>query len=203
MSSTEIINRALIKIGQPPIASNTQAPYGETSGILYEDLRDFLLSSYYWRFAINDAVLARDEQELSGEYRYSYTLPSDFLTLVQVGIYYKQPNLSDFIMKSDARYSLQGNKILTDIPDKLFIKYVFREEDETKYSRCFREALICKLAAELAPRVKQSAAIKQQCDQEFQQIMAVAQTNNEIQRDIETIPDGSWVTCRGVWANEY
>lgn len=201
MSSIDIISRALIKIGQPPIASITQQPYGESCGILYNDLLEMLLSSYYWRFAIKRAILAPDPKAPSFGYKYAYQLPSDFLCLMQFGEYYHQGNLSDNIIKSDVRYDIEGDRILTDVPDKLYVRYVARQTDDVKFSRLFREALICKLAAELAPRIKQSQQIKQQCDQEFESIISQAMLNNEIQRDIETLPDGTWVSVRGVWTD--
>lgn len=201
MSSIDIINRALMKLGQPPIASITQAPYGDSSGILYNDLRDMLLSSYPWTFASKSVTLAPDDGNLSGEYKYSYTLPADFLSVVKVFENWKQPNLSNMIIKSDARYRFSEGKILTDIPDKLFLVYISRQEDDTKFSSLFREALICKLAAEMSPRIKQSQSIKQQCDQEFQIIINEAKFNNAILNDIESMPDGSWIYCRGAYAD--
>ncbi|MEI3582952.1 MAG: hypothetical protein V8R89_09890 [Alphaproteobacteria bacterium] len=54
--SIEIINRALIKIGEGTITSLSQNPYGDLMGLVYEDQRKMLLSSHYWRFALNARV---------------------------------------------------------------------------------------------------------------------------------------------------
>ena len=37
---------------------------------------------------------------------------------------------------------------------------------------------------------------------EFEKYITQAQMNNEIVRDMETMPDNSWVTIRDTWRNE-
>lgn len=198
-----IINRALIKMGQPTISSTSQDPNGRLFGLVYEDVRDWLLAAHPWRFAIKRAVLARDvDQPISG-FAYAYTLPSDFLTLYQFGETYKQANLSNNITKSDERYSIEGNKILCDIPDKLYITYVAKIENPIYYSVWFKEALVAKLAAEFTPRLKQSAALAKSYNEEFVSYLQQAEFANDIMTDSESIPDGSWVACREGTSNEY
>ena len=80
--SINIINRALIKLGQPTISSTSQEPNGKIYGLVYQDLRDWLLASHPWRFAIKRVVLAQDEEKPISGFAYAYTLPSDFLSLL-------------------------------------------------------------------------------------------------------------------------
>ena len=110
--SINIINRALIKLGQPTISSTSQEPNGRIYGLVYQDLRDWLLASHPWRFAIKRVVLAQDVEAPVSGFAYAYTLPSDFLSLYRFGEYFKTPNYSDNIVSSDERYSIEGNKIL-------------------------------------------------------------------------------------------
>lgn len=201
--SINIINRALIKMGQPTISSTAQDPNGRIYGLVYEDVRDWLLAAHPWRFAIKRAVLARNEEKPISRFGYAYTLPSDFLSLYRFGDGYKQSNLSDNINKSDERYSIEGNNILCDVPDKLNISYISKVEDPNKFSAWFRESLIAKLAAEYAPRLKQSASLARAYNEEFLGYLRKAEINNDLMTDSETIPDSSWVSVRDGWSNEY
>lgn len=201
--SINIINRALIKIGQPLISSTNQDPNGKIMGIVYEDMRNFLIADYPWRFSLKRAVLAPDEERPISGFAYAYTLPSDFLSLFKFGECFKAPNYSNRIAVSDERYSIEGNKILCNIPEKIKIVYSAKIEDPALFSVCFREALIAKIAAELSMRLKQSAQLQNNFNNEFDALLERAEFNDEILRDAETIPDGSWVGIREGWTNEY
>ena len=201
--SINIINRALIKMGQPTISSTAQDPNGRIYGLVYEDVRDWLLAAHPWRFAIKRAVLARDEEKPISGFAYAYTLPSDFLSLYSFKNNFKQANYSDNITKSDERYSIEGNKILCDEPNMLNITYVARVEDPNRFSVWFKETLIAKLAAEYTPRLKQSANLAKAYNEEFLGYLRQAEINNDLMTDSETMPDGSWIGIRGGWSNEY
>ena len=201
--SINIINRALIKLGQPTISSTSQDPNGRVYGIVYQDLRDWLLASHPWRFAIKRAVLARDEEKPISGFAYAYTLPGDFLSLYRFGEYFKTPNYSDNIISSDERYSIEGDKILCDQKEELQITYVAKIEDPDKFSVSFREALVNKIAAEYAAKLKQSTNLAKMLDETFSYYLEQARQNNELMTDSESMPDGSWIGIRGSWHNEY
>ena len=56
--NTEIINRALLKLGENPISSQNELPHGRNFNLIYDDVRRSLLSMYVWRFAVKTAELA-------------------------------------------------------------------------------------------------------------------------------------------------
>ena len=199
--SINIINRALIKLGQPPISSTRQEPYGPLMSILYEDCKNLLLSDHYWRFAIKRVVLAPDEEKPISGFAYAYTLPIDFLTIYRFGDYYKTPNYSDNIIRSDQRYSIEGNKILCDVGDKLYISYVAKVDDTKRFSPWFREALISRIASDASMRSKLSPELQKAYSNEFIAYLERAEYNNEIMADTETIPDGTWVGVREEYTN--
>ena len=199
--SIEIINRALIKLGESTIANVSQAPYGPKLQIIYNDMVDNLLATYPWRFALKRAVLVKSADTVipGNQFKYSYPLPSDCLQLYQVYEEYKQPNLSNYVQMSDERYSLENNCILCNTEHGLFVRYVYKNTDEKKFPLNFREALICKIAAEFAPTPKNSANAKQIYEQEFIYWINQAMANNNIADDAESMPDGSWVSVRAEW----
>ena len=199
--SINIINRALIKLGQPPISSTRQEPYGQLLSLLYEDCKNLLLSDHYWRFAIKRVVLAPNEDKPISGFAYAYTLPADFLSIYRFGEQYKTPNYSDNIISSDQRYSIEGNQILCDVGDKLYITYVAKIDDTKKFSPWFREALISRIASEAAMRAKLSPELQKMFSNEFVAYLDRAEFNNEIMADSETIPDGTWVGVREEYTN--
>jgi hypothetical protein len=199
--SIEIINRALIKIGEGTITSLSQTPYGELMGYVYEDQRKMLLSTHYWRFALKRARLAElDEATGSTAFAYAYALPADYLVLKDFGEFYKMPNVSDAVVAPDVRYSIEGNRILCRQPGNINITYIADVSDPKLFTPLFKEALIALIAAEMSVRIKQGAEYKQLFLAEFEKYIAQAQMNNEIVRDMETMPDNSWVNIRDTWS---
>ena len=202
--STNIINRALIKIGEPSILSIEQTPHGAMMGVLYDDFRKTLLSSHFWRFAIKRATLAQvDTDTNSTTFNYAYALPKDFLTLKDFGEGYKIPNQSSAILGSDARYSIENSNLLCRENNGVTITYVADIKDTSLFTPLFREALVALIAAEASVRIKNSPQMKQLFMTEFDTYLNQARVNNEIMRDMETMPDNTWVTCREGWEGEY
>ena len=172
-----------------------------------------VIDYYYNLYSMNENLLPFEERSIKAylctwlgieaEDLGSYTLPSDFLSLYRFGEYFKSPNYSDNIISSDERYSIEGNKILCDQKDKLYLTYISKVEDPSKFSVSFREALVNKIAAEYAAKLKQSINLANKLDEAFIYYMDQAQQNNELMTDSETMPDGSWIGVRGSWSNEY
>lgn len=201
--SINIINRALVKIGEPLISSTSQEPNGKICGIVYEDILEVLLESKDWRFALKRAILAPDAEKPLFGYETAYTLPADFICLYKFGQYYKRQNRSDNIVNSDEEYSIENGKILCNSKDMVYLMYISLEKEERKFSPWFKQALIAKLAAELAMRIKQSAKLAELFNNEFAYCLAEADKRNEIMNDSETIPDSSWMSVRDEVSNVY
>ena len=200
MNDIGIINRALIKMGEKPIASTSQPPLGTMMGILYEEMRKSLLSAHFWSFALKRASLSRlDEETGSKLYPYAYALPVDFLILKDFGEAYKSANFADMILMPDCRYVIEQNKLLCNIKTDVGITYVADIKEPHLFSPYFAEALIAMIAAEAVLTVNASTSLKTLFLNEAQSYILKAANNNEIARDMESLPDNSWVTCRDNW----
>ncbi len=198
MSKIEIINRALLKLGEPPISSLNDAAFGKSYELIYEDVKNLLLSSYPWRFAVATKRLARREQ-MYGD-KFMYQLPQDCLLLLKVFAC----SLKD--LTEPRPYALQGyeladNCIISLIDDGVEVEYVRVIHDDTPFPPLFREAIAAKVAAELAMRIKHSLNLKQALENEFLTLVQQAELNNEITKDAELVPDNSWVLVRQVWGD--
>ena len=187
MSKIEIINRALLKLGEPPVSSVNDTAFGKSYEMIYEDMKNLLLSSYPWRFAVDLRRVSRCDEKY-GE-RYKYPLPSDCALLLGV-----------FIEGGiNLNYDLADNCIVCSYADGIDMEYVKIIDDDTYFPFVFREALVAKIAAELAMRLKQNAGLKQLYDNEFYNFIRQAELNNEISKSVENLPDNSWIRIRQTW----
>ena len=71
MSKIEIVNRALMKLGEPPISSLNDVVFGKSYEIIYDDVKKLLLSIYPWRFAIDVKKLNRLDEKKKDKFVYS------------------------------------------------------------------------------------------------------------------------------------
>lgn len=189
MSKIEILNRALLKLGEPPISSFNDAAFGKTYELIYDDILRLLLSVYPWRFAVTRVRVAQ-RLEKFGE-RFMYQLPADFLMLIKV--YEKHGKCQK------SGYEIADHAIVVDDDNGVEIEYVRYVENDDIFPPLFKEAMAAKLAAELAMRVKQAISFKQVFDNEFYNLVRQAELNNEIMKDTEVLPDSSWVSVRQCW----
>lgn len=196
MSKIEIINRALLKLGEPPVSSVNDAAFGRVYDIIYKDVKDLLLSAYPWRFAVSVKELPRCE-EMFGD-RYMYRLPADCLLLLKV-FGADCMALDDVRAMSVQNYEIANGCVVTAVKSKIRAEYVRVTDDDGAFSFLFREAMAAKIAAELAMRLKHSLTIKQAMENEFLTLIRQAELNNEIMKDVELVPENSWVLVREIW----
>ncbi len=196
MSKIQIINRALLKLGEPPISSLNDAAFGKTYDIVYNDMKKLLLSAYPWRFAVDIKQLAKKTEKYDD--KFVYQLPLDRLLLIKV-FGNKQNDISDMRAYSKQGYEVANNCINTHQNNNLKVEYVKNIDDDILFPPLFTEALAAKMGAELAMRIKHSVAIKQNLDAEFYNFIMQAEYNNEIIKDVELIPDNSWILVRDCW----
>lgn len=184
ITDLEIANKALLKLGQREIVSFDAAEENaRTVKALYGTVRDYTLSVYRWAFALKRAVLPRDEACPAFGFKYQYTLPADFLRLETI---YNKPYPG-----FDA-YSIEGNKILTDVAAPLQIIYLSREQDQKRWPPYFVEAFTCRLALALCERIKQDPQRKQVLMQELELVMQDAKRSNALQSPVRRLTRTRW-----------
>jgi hypothetical protein len=193
MSKIEIINRGLVKLGEAPVSSLNDAAYGKTFDLVYEDVKDLLLSAYPWRFAVTVKKLAKCEALYNG--KNMYRLPADCLLLLNV-FGPERGALFNHAVLPEQTYEPVGDCVVSGFNGPLQAEYVQRLDDVRTFSPLFKEALAVKLAAELALRLKHSLSLKQNFDNEFVYLIRQAELNNEIIKDVEKVPENSWVLAR-------
>jgi hypothetical protein len=135
-SAVEISNIALIGLGADPISSFTES---KTEAIAvnacWNVVRQTLLRSHYWNFAIKRLELARSTNTPGFAYTYKYALPSDNLRIIQV--------------YTDGDYKLENGYIITN-QERCQVKYIADITDTSVWSGDFTDLMAARLKAELA-----------------------------------------------------
>ena len=141
MTPTDIANLALSRIGEKRISDIAEnSPSAISCRANFEMVRDSLLRSHPWNFAIGRAELSETDTPVFG-WSYAYALPSDFLRLSTLNGIQAAKCVSD--------YTLEGALILTNT-NEAKITYVRRIADPTLFDSLFTEVLVYRLAGAVA-----------------------------------------------------
>jgi len=141
----DICNSALIKLGVEPVTSiSGTEKAARLCKASYNMIRDELLASHYWNFAMKRAALVVATDSPVYEYSYKYDLPTDCLRIHSLG------DRGDF--------KIEGKYIVTNI-DSAYALYISSETDTTKFPPTFSEALAYRLAANLSYALVQSVSL--------------------------------------------
>lgn len=152
ISNVKIANLALVALGADRIMAITEASENARKiNEIYEFIRDEVLSSHPWNFAIKRDTLAQLSATPAFGYTYYHQRPSDCLRILDV--YYDTSESSRLL-----DYKIEGDRILSDYTS-LYIKYIYRNDDPTKYSMTFASAFASRLAAELAYPITNSTTL--------------------------------------------
>jgi hypothetical protein len=169
-TKTDICNLALSRIGA---ATVTSAEISADSSVNaqhcnrhYEQTRDALLRSHYWRFASARADLTENASSPDFEFDNQFDLPSDFLRL-------KSVFSDDGTETENTKYSyaVEGNLLLTD-DDEVSIRYVKQETDVSNFDSLFIETFVLSLALKLVMPITQDVKLYAEIkDELYNQIM--------------------------------
>lgn len=195
-SPTDIANRALQKLGSSRIMSiDDMARNAQEARGCYEILRDAELRRHPWSFAMRRIALAAQDAPPVWGAAFAYPLPADFLRLVEIEGSHAW-DARGYRGDAGAAWRIEGGKILTDASAPLNIRYVGREEDSARFDACFVEVLACRMAAEMAEALTQSAQKRQLAIGEYRDAVVQARRLNAIETAPEVAPDDSWVMGR-------
>lgn len=156
LSETSICNMSLAKLGANVTLKNVETDTSfeaQQCRAHYEQTRDSLLRSYWWRFASARAELVETITP-TFEWGNAFTLPTDFLAMKSI----YENRFSDENLSS---YALEGKILLTD-EDEMSIRYVKKVTDVAEFDSLFVEVFVLQLALKLTsiagatPRIRES-----------------------------------------------
>lgn len=155
-SEVAICNSALIKLGVATITSLAEnSRVAKLCQEQYPKIRDKLLHSHLWNFAVKRAQLVATANDPVYEFTFEYTLPADCLRVwnTQYG------SSADF-------YQVENGSLYSNYSD-VFIKYISRVTDTTKFTPTFDECLALMLAIDLEFALVQSNSFKNTLQEEL------------------------------------
>lgn len=146
---TSIINWALTKLGADRITNPGDASErAEAAAEIYDNLMAAELRRNVWKFAIRAASLGEELPAPAAPWERRFPLPADCLRLLTVG--------TDAL--GSQRWAIEGRHVVTRLEAPLAIRYITRTVVEAELDALFVEAFVAKLAAELAPRIRDDSA---------------------------------------------
>lgn len=182
-SETDLVNTALIRLGQPAITAladdNARA---RAASAIYPSVRDEVLSMHRWNEAVARVALAVNATAPSWGFANAYDLPADFIRFA---------HSEDM----DTDYRIEGNQILTDRSDMNII-YIRRITDINLMSPGLQDAISKRLSAEIAIPLTGSDAKQDRMWRLFVLAMTDAQFADSQQAPIEQIAGGTWLNSR-------
>lgn len=156
--------------------------------VIYEELRDALLSMHDWNFATRRVKLARVTETPAFGWDYGYQLPADYLRFTSVH--------DNDAGRGTVPYKIEGNQIMADASD-LYLRYVRRETDPNTMIPLFRVALSKLMASRLAVALTQSVSRSNDMYKQFtDDDLPTAKSADAIQDYPEGLPESNWITAR-------
>jgi hypothetical protein len=196
-SVIQVANRALTKLGSARITSlDDDVKAARSISSCFDDLRDEELRAHRWSFSLKRASLASLIEVPVFGWDLQYQVPADFLKLDMVNDQFPSTVLENYIGQELVDYVLEGNKILTNIGSPLKLRYIAQITDPNQWDPCFREALACRIAAELAEDLTQNASKRQLAWEEYKMSMVAAIRSNAVERQPVMLGDDAWVIGR-------
>ena len=148
LSALVLCSRALLKIGAQPVASFEEGTAeAEVAANLYPSVRDAMLSSHPWSFALGQMDLPRLAAAPHADYAYAYQLPADFLRVLSAGSGGSGRGLL---------YRLHEQRLHANAP-QVTLTYVFRPQ-ESEFPPFFASALVTRLAVEFCIPLTESTS---------------------------------------------
>jgi len=138
--TTTIINAAGAHLGHHHIEdiAGSQQPFAKEANVRLQLVRDGLLRAYPWNFAMVFASLPEDKDRPAHTYNHAYSLPlggSDKLPAF----------LRLWSVEGEGAYEVSQNKIYSNIPAPLKVRYIGRTEPAND-DAMFSEILALELA---------------------------------------------------------
>jgi len=183
ISDVGICNSALYKLGADRITALTDdTKEGRLCNEQYSKLRDEVLRAHPWNFAIKRVELAQISETPVFEWAYVYQLPNDCLRVLQAET-------------KDVIYAVEGRKVYSD-ESTMYIKYIGQITDTATFDPQFAEALACRLAADIAYAITQSATVAQTMWEAYNSALRVARSCDAQEGTPEELQNTDWLVAR-------
>lgn len=192
-SETDIINDALIEVGEDPIVSRTDgSKAANTADKVFDQARDTLLRNHNWNFAALRAKLAKVTVAPVFQYDNAFAYPFDWLRTITVHNNDAGHGTFDYMAERQG-----SQRVIATSSDDVWMRYVHRLTDPNFMAADFVEALIFELARKFAIPLAGSRTLMVEKKIEARRWLAAARSSDALGSTPERRPPGSWRTSRG------
>jgi len=183
-SETGICNRALQILGAGRIVSLSElnSKAARECAVAYGPLRDARLRAHPWNFAVTRVQLAEDVDPPAFGFSHQFSLPADALRVLL-------PN------DQDNDWVVEGQKILTNFPAPLNVRYIKQVVDANLMDPLFRETLSAKIADQICEAMTGSNAKRALARDAYDVAMAEASRTGGFEKVPELFREATWVTA--------
>ncbi|CAB4156986.1 Tail tubular protein Gp11 [uncultured Caudovirales phage] len=187
ITETDIVNRALVMIGQETVINLTgDSRAVRFSRLVLPQVRDELLRSHPWKFATRRVGLPASATPPAWGAQFSYPLPPDCLRVLGVQ------------NTEDAGWRREGNAILTDLTAPLNVIYIASITDPNEWNAHFQACFVARLAMDLAAGVAQSGTMREQFATELRRLMREARSMDAMEASSERFDADDLIDARRV-----
>lgn len=182
-SETAVANSALAKLGSARIVTlddNTRE--ARLIKEQFSKLRDELLRSHPWNFAIGRSSLAVLSSTPAFGFTYEFELPADCLRVLETD-------------SNDLEWQIEGTVLRTD-DNAVSIRYIKRVTETGKWDANFSELLALRIAYDIAYAVTQSASLKAQLSNEYIQKLREARSFDAQEGGTRQVYANQWLNSR-------
>lgn len=193
-SKIEIINRALVKVGQARISSIDENSKGATTvRTVYDQVRDTLMQTYIWNFTKTRVQLAADAIAPLFGFQFRYRLPAG--TLRVLGIADRTEPTRNYTSSRDA-FKHEDEFIYTDVDAPLNLVICQKIEEAGKYPPDFCDLLSLRLALDIFYDVTKGTERYAALRQDAELALRRAKMNHAIENSPEIMVASEWLDSR-------
>jgi hypothetical protein len=202
---TEVINRALVKIGANTIASpGEESEQARKASLVFTTVAQSELRRQAWSFSKKRATLAPlADMTLGGQdFSTGYNLPQDCLRLISLNGNWVFSSIREMNAGYPAAFAIEGRVLLTGISGRssegaAYIVYVSDVSATVGvWDAAFVEMMACRLAVELTQSITKNMTLKQSLKQDYLEALKEAKRTNAIELPPQALPDDSWILAR-------
>lgn len=156
-SETDCLNDSLMMIGAAKITSiDDGSTNANACKIFYPSLRDSLIRSHHWNFALTRVELALDVAAPEFGFAYAYTLPPDNLKVLDYGGAAPSTATFPYALWPGSRYrpyyKIESGKLLSN-DGQAWILYLRRVTNPDEWDALFYQVVATQLASKLAAAI--------------------------------------------------
>lgn len=183
-SETDICSSALVKIGQEAITSLADnTPRARACSVIYNKIRDTLLRSHPWNFAVQRVELAEVDEDVEFDYSNQFELPVDCLRVIDTDLNEGEP------------WEVENTRLMCN-SSSIKIKYIKQITTVADFDQNFAEVLSWAVAKEVAYQLTGSLEVANFANQSYLQALREARSFDAQESSPQRVQANTWLNTR-------